>query len=398
MYDSGTVNVQTGCGAYPGAGGNDSTGAHLSMTDFAVIMLDHRISAIQPSIGSTAYTPLLNGTTGPSTQTILPGAKANTFNIGNTSQGNAQAFATTFQTNGWVNRLFDYACDESSCNKTILDAQATTMHAVTPPVAVFATTNLSTSISNGWSTDVDWMCSGIASFDGDQDPRDNNGPPQKGTYGTWLAGSSGPTRELCAYATNSSTGASQGNSNLYDVNYPGYAIDNTPVANRAMQWFEYWATQVTMDMYFHSTIGWTSYEAINGSYDPWIGGKHLGQYGDGLLLYPGRQAGNTHFPSGNLGITYPIWLPSVRLKHIRDGNQDFEYMNALTTRGQGMFVMNQVNGFMTHSYAFNNNPYAPAGAHSSDMVDARLAFGNALHHLTYPVVLSPPPTQKGTLQ
>lgn len=41
---------------------------------------------------------------------------------------------------------------------------------------------------------------------------------------------------------------------------------------------------------------------------------------------------------------------------IRDGMQDYEYLNALKNLGEGEFALKQLRTFITNSYTFNNNP------------------------------------------
>jgi hypothetical protein len=74
-----------------------------------------------------------------------------------------------------------------------------------------------------------------------------------------------------------------------------------------------------------------------------------------------------------VGTAIPIWLPSMRLKMIRDGMQDYEYLNALTNLGQGAFAAQQAYLFITNSYTFNNNPTA--------LEASRQSMGTMLHQL-----------------
>jgi Domain of unknown function (DUF4091) len=81
-------------------------------------------------------------------------------------------------------------------------------------------------------------------------------------------------------------------------------------------------------------------------------------------------------------VSTPIILPSVRLKHIRDGMQDYEYLHALANANQGSFVNAQINSWITNSYTFETT--------GTGLQTARLYLGNALHQLTYATHPLPP--------
>jgi Domain of unknown function (DUF4091) len=146
------------------------------------------------------------------------------------------------------------------------------------------------------------------------------------------------------------------------VTYPNYNVDGKPAANRAMEWLSY-RNGVTGELYYLLNNAWA-----NG--DPWQSVYAFGGWGDGSLLYPGT--------SSRLGsnITHPIFLPSVRLKHMRDGIQDYEYLNILSTKGQRSVVSAELHGWIKNSYTFETT--------GSGLESARMALGMAMHKLTYP--------------
>jgi hypothetical protein len=63
----------------------------------------------------------------------------------------------------------------------------------------------------------------------------------------------------------------------------------------------------------------------------------------------------------------------MRLKMIRDGMQDYEYLNMLTNSGQGVFATQEAVSFITNSYTFNNDPTA--------LETSREALGTKIHQL-----------------
>jgi hypothetical protein len=125
-----------------------------------------------------------------------------------------------------------------------------------------------------------------------------------------------------------------------------------------MEWMSY-RNGVSGELYYSLTGAWGG--------NPWRTVLAFGGNGDGTLLYPGT--------ASTVGVTKPIYLPSVRLKYIRDGMQDYEYLNILTQRGQGSFVSTQIRSWITNSYTFETT--------GSGLQSARMALGAAMHQLSY---------------
>jgi hypothetical protein len=67
----------------------------------------------------------------------------------------------------------------------------------------------------------------------------------------------------------------------------------------------------------------------------------------------------------------------MRLKLIRDGMEDYEYLNALSNAGQTAFAQAQLNSFIQNAYTFSNDP--------SDLRAAHIAMGEMLHELSLDV-------------
>jgi MYXO-CTERM domain-containing protein len=105
--------------------------------------------------------------------------------------------------------------------------------------------------------------------------------------------------------------------------WPTYAIDASAVRNRAMEWLSY-KDQVHSELYYETTLhldtAWT---------DSW----DFGGNGDGTLFYPGKPSvigGSTDVP-----------VESIRLKMIREGIEDYEYLKMLSDLGEGDFAMQE---------------------------------------------------------
>jgi len=369
------------CGAYPGSGGSPDQAITLMIVDYTTTMLDHRISATNPIYPpyttnftglETYYGPFLNGTGA----TIIPGAKLTTVDYAPNSLSYIQNWMTEFQSKGWLpNTLFNYNCDEppNGCAWSAINAKAATLHAATPPMPSLVTTNIANATANGVLNGIDIMVPII----NDLDPQ--GGSLQRSAYNTWLSGSAGPKRLLWSYQSCESAGTcSNGTVGATQATWPNYNIDGTPAANRAMEWMSF-RNGVSGELYYCTTCCWQGNSCGVTPSDPWVGQYSFGGWGDGNLMYPG-------IPSKvGAGVTTPFWVPSVRIKHIRDGMQDYEYLNALNAAGQGSAVTTQINSWITSSSSFETT--------GAGLQKARLALGTALHQLTYTVtLLALPPT------
>jgi len=96
-------------------------------------------------------------------------------------------------------------------------------------------------------------------------------------------------------------------------------IDASGPSNRVMQWLA-WKYRLDGELYYSMNEAW----AYPG--DPWTNLLLAGGNGDGTLFYPGlpaRIGGHTDIP-----------IESIRLKQIREGMEDYEYL-ALIAEARG---------------------------------------------------------------
>src|SRR5262249_54164354 len=117
----------------------------------------------------------------------------------------------------------------------------------------------------------------------------------------------------------------------YFRGWPSYMIDDAPVRNRIMEWLS-WKYDIHGELYFSVD------EAFSKKPDPWKDVSLYGGNGDGTLFYPGRPqviGGTTHIP-----------IESIRLKLIREGLEDYEYLVMLTKLKGAKTVADRVNGFI----------------------------------------------------
>lgn len=375
------------CAQYPGSGGNSEHAVELTHLSQAALFLDHRvtISAVVdygPPIGDwshfdSIYAGLLDGNaallpTG-AKPTLLSGAKLTslTYFAFSTQASDIQDWVAHFTTKGWLGALVDYTCDEPPAGCTWVQAnnRAKAFHAASPFMKTLVTTNIANASQlpvpgDDLLTNLNIIVPTI----NDLDPQD--GSNQRSTYDAWLGGTD---RHLWWYQACSTHGtcSSQGQPGPATSTWPSYMIDATPVRNRAFQWLAF-LNRIEGELYYGTDLCWIG--ANCDTSDPWTTVYNYGGNGDGTLIYPGT----TDNPNKNshIGGTTPIPLPSVRLKHIRDGMEDFEYLIALSKAGDDAFARSAAATFITNAYTFNNDPEA--------LMVAREALGDRLHQLNLP--------------
>jgi len=408
----------TNCGAYPGAGGNANNGTILSDMAGAVLMMDHRWTMTDPAMGSASQNAgLWNGTSAlpagvPSP--ILTGATITSQNYrGQTSvYGSEQGFATLFGAASWpfgstgtypkVSPEY-YTADEPgsvASSWTSLCNLATSAHATNPPIATLITGYISAMNYNsgtsgctaqGVENSVDIMvvpnmclepnamytCS---AGEGGATPAVGN---DRSTYDAWLSHSNpdGIQPSIWSYIACGSSGTCGGA--VGNLSYPNYNVDSKASGNRAAEWVTY-LNQQTGELYYYTTCEWET--SCAAEKDPWTGVYQFGNNGDGDLLYPsswdlnGTPAQHVTLQNGS-PLTTPLWIGDIRLKLMRDGGQDWEYMHALNAAGQGVFVTAQIASWVTNSYTFETT--------GSGLMAARCNLGAALHQLTYSSITGP---------
>lgn len=107
--------------------------------------------------------------------------------------------------------------------------------------------------------------------------------------------------------------------------YPQYLIDFTAMHNRVFQWLG-WRYRIQGELYYDVNYAYGRYSLFAGEkVDVLESVLYFGGNGDGTLFYPGRPA--------QIGGSHHVPLESVRLKLIREGMEDYEYMVAAKSRG-----------------------------------------------------------------
>src|SRR6266568_1623320 len=284
--------------------------------------LDHRISLSNIDDGNgdldhyaAFYGPLFDGLA----PTRLEGARLTSAQYAGpaTSAGHAQ-WAAFFNGQVLFDRLFDYTCDEpdsSRCTWSQLQSRAALVKAGDPDFRVLTTATITEANQQGAAGTIDLI---VPVLNYMQDKSGTYAGEQRAAYDAFLA--SGPRKELWMYQSCMSHGC--GGTSEYFRGWASYAIDASALRHRAMEWLSF-RFDVTGELYYEAT---QAYDYAEGR-DPWTNQWAYGGNGDGTLLYPGTPAaigGQTHIP-----------VASLRLKMIREGMEDYEYLKLVTDLGDG---------------------------------------------------------------
>src|SRR5262249_37495194 len=143
------------------------------------------------------------------------------------------------------------------------------------------------------------------------------GPPdadRRDLFGAWAQAR--PNRRLCWYfacwpCTNCIGGPGPPGP------WPNYIIDAAAGANRGFAWHSFNFVLPT-EFYFAMAVNYRKEL-------PWQDVYYFGNNGDGTLVYPGTPA--------RIGGQHDIPIASIRLKLIREGREDFEYLKLLADKG-----------------------------------------------------------------
>jgi Domain of unknown function (DUF4091) len=309
---------------------------------YGQLALDHRVTLSHHDDGlsgdfthfETFYSPLVRGTA----PTRLQGAQLTAVEyLGPlTDTANLRRWAQHFRAQGWFDRLFQYTCDEppsQGCGWGDVLVRASAAKAADPEFRTLVTATIQEAEANNVAGYLDLLVPIVNSID-DKFGAGNQRP----LYDPFLTAD--PLNELWMYQACLSHGCG-GPPSDYFTGWPSYMIDASAVRNRAMQWllFRYRATG---ELYWETTFAYHSG-------DPWISQWAFDGNGDGTLFYPGTPAkigGASHIP-----------IASIRLKMIREGMEDYEYLR-LASQRDPVKAMDVANGLFSTAYLTEVTPQA----------------------------------------
>ena len=312
------------------------------------LALDHRVSLSTHDDGDASmahfdatYGAFVAGTA----PTLTPGAALTSVQYpgGLTDTATLKAWYDHFAGLGWADRLLQYTCDEppQTCAWTDIPGRLLAAKAASPAYRTLLTTTLGeiqdAEARYGISIqrDLELVVPVINMLD-DKAGRRYAGP-QAQTYAAFVK--SGPRKELWSYQSCLSHGC--GGTSTYFTGWPSYMIDASAVRNRAMQWLEF-LYGVTGEVYYETTMAY--------SHDPWSNQWDFSGNGDGTLFYPGTPA--------RIGGTTQIPVASIRLKMIREGMEDYEYLKLLSDLGDPATARAEAQALFPDAYRTEQSPGA----------------------------------------
>jgi hypothetical protein len=287
----------------------------------------------------TLYGPFLDGTalTG---KGKLQGAKITSIQYtGDQVSASYAAWAAHFKAKGWFDRVFDYTCDEppSGCAWTDIPTRAAIVHGGDPQFRTLTTTTIQAAQKNGVLSSLDILVPIINQmFGGKYDAYPGD---QRANYSTFLQG---PNKLLWMYQSCEPSSTCSNGSVGTDTTWPTMFIDESAISNRMMQWMDF-KYQVSAELYYDTTGAMSST-----SRDAWKTQYEFGNNGDGSIWYPGKPT--------VIGGTHDIPVESFRMKMLREGMQDYEYLNLLTKLGDGAFAQTELAKVVTAANSFTPDP------------------------------------------
>ncbi|WP_223632457.1 DUF4091 domain-containing protein [Corallococcus sp. EGB] len=279
---------------------------------------------------SERWGPFLDG----SAPNRLPGARMTALQyLGPGNGASLSEFQTEAQARGWLSRSFDYVGDEPPYGATweAVTARAGLTRTVAPRLRTLLTSTVTDLEAHGLLEDIDIITVLVNYIDGTQPPYEGSQRPR---YDDFL---SRPDRELWLYQSCMSHGcdpaAPPPPENLPGQGWPSYMVDRSAAKARGMQWLDF-INGASGELYYQ-TVGllssaWTTQFRFNGN-------------GDGTLFYPG-------LPSV-IGGTTEIPLPSLRMKLIRQGMQDYEWLKLVSDAGDPAYARAVALKLIPHAWA-----------------------------------------------
>lgn len=245
-----------------------------------------------------------------------------------------KAYAAHFREKGWFDRLFNYLWDEpKAADYEELLRIGRLVHQADPELKNLLTAPLASSTAGTvdiWAPLVNCFVTREGHRNFCKETVD------RARYSKELERG----RELWWYQSCASHGCFIIGS-AYFRGWPSYMIDHSGVANRIMQWMA-WKYDVDGELYFNLN------EAYGSKEDPWRDVHLFGGNGDGTLVYPGRPdviGGSTHIP-----------IESIRLKLIREGLEDYEYLTLLSKHASPSETAIFVDSLVTNLYTYETDP------------------------------------------
>ena len=322
---------------------------------YARFMLDHRITADVVYTGPASctgsncdwthfdgvYGALFDGT---DPNLRLKGAKPTSIKFiwsGGYNPDHYSAWAQHFHLKGWFDRTYDYTCDEppQTCAWTDINTRAAVVHGADAQFRTLVTTQINDANSNGVTSSIN-ILSPVVNFMDDKvgfgSAFEGN---QRANYDPFLASNA---RNLLWWYQSCMSHGCGGVGGDYNSGWPSFMVDNSASQNRSQGMLS-WLYNVSGVLYYETLLHLpTAWDSL---YDASFGGN-----GDGTLLYPGKPT--------IIGGATDIPVASIRLKMIREGFEDYEYMKLVSDLGDPAFAQSVGHTLYPNVYSSNQTPAA----------------------------------------
>ena len=395
------VSIDQMCVAHGAASGSwcasGNPDFHLWARLYGRFLLDHRVTMLLPDQPNPSnwqatfdgyaadYGGIIDGT---DRYQRLAGARTTTLVYPWFNGGDAQDAAVAKMANwasftrsrSWFGRTFHYAQPDepgSNCaNWSPIVNQGTWAHSVDPAFRVMVTGTVADYDACNAGPAVDILDPPVDFVD--VKPGSSASGNHRGEYDSFLLAAPGRAVWMYQSCMVHDCGST---TNAASVNWPNFMVDATAVQNRSEPWMHFIYDAPGMlyyDVSAHLADAWRN----NGIYD------YTGQ-GDGTLLYPGTPATVVNGSSYAIGGTSHIPLASLRLKMIREGLEDYEYLrlcdavspSTAMSIAKAMFPMSGTgaNGQATGSmYSANDYPNATPGTFAENLEGARVRLAQCI--------------------
>jgi hypothetical protein len=332
-------------GSYDACGGD--AGVERMHLLYARFMLNHRLTADVVYTGPTSctgsscdwthfdstYGALFDGT---DSSLRLPGAKQTTIRfIWTGTSDHYTAWAQHFRAKGWFDRTYDYTCDEppATCAWTDIPNRAAIVHGADPQFRTLVTTTINEANTNGVTSSIN-ILSPVVNFMDDKAGNSQFTGNQRSNYNSYLSSNSNNKLFWYQSCMSHSCGGVGGD---YFSGWPSVMVDDSSSQTRAQGMLS-WMYGVSGMLYYETLLHLdTAWSTV---YDSSFGGN-----GDGTLLYPGK-------PS-IIGGTDDIPVASIRLKMLREGLEDYEYMKLVSDLGDPGFAQSTGQALYPNVYSSN---------------------------------------------
>lgn len=282
------------------------------------------------SVFDSTFGKLLDGTGA----TQLRGARLTSVEYGwNLTTEALAAYSKHAREKGFFDRVFDYTADEPTFTGTWgeIAPRSDLVRAAASGMRTLVTSNIDETREHRLLDSLDILVPLVNHIDAPTAPFQGNQRPH---YEDFIQKGG----EVWLYQSCMSHGCSFGGAEENAV-WPSYMVDVPAPRNRAMQWVDF-AYGATGELYYETVMTYNE--------DPWASQFAFSGNGDGTLLYPGKP--------GKIGGTSQVPVPSLRLKHIRDGVEDYEYLALLVKLGDSALAHKLARDVAPTAHSISDDP------------------------------------------